>query len=473
MHSTNPSADYFDQVAAQWDTIRSGYFNEDLREAAVARAYLHPDMVVADMGCGTGFMTSGLAPRVKHVIALDGSQAMLDVAREKLASFSNIDYRLADSLNIPVEDETVEAVFANMYLHHCPDPLTAIQEMVRILTPGGRLVLTDMESHPHTWFKEEMADVWLGFSRDQIISWFAQADLVNKIIRFSGICCQANSNGNEAPEQAKEMVKVPVFLAVGTKRVRMIENVKAAYSMAIGCDCNSQSNQESTCCCASKMNSDRAFELGYSNDELSSIPQEAQEVIFGCGNPSAFANLISGETVLDIGSGGGLDSFLAAGKVGADGYVIGVDATPAMIARAQKTAERNGIQNVEFRLGQAESLPVEDNSVDAVISNCVINLVEDKGKAFSEIFRVLKPGGRLEINDMVTDISFNATARLDEGAWANCISGALPEKEFLDLLAESGFSQIEIHRSTVQSEWEGTRLFSMIVSARKVRCGCG
>ena len=136
MNTSNPSASYFDKVAPQWDNLRAGYFTEAVREAAIRKAYLHPGMTVADVGAGTGFISLGLAPMVKHVHVLDGSAAMLDEARRNLGQFENVEFHEADGLSLPLPDASVDAVFANMYLHHCPDPLAAIREMVRILRPG-------------------------------------------------------------------------------------------------------------------------------------------------------------------------------------------------------------------------------------------------------------------------------------------------------------------------------------------------
>src|SRR5664279_378277 len=172
MTTTNRSANYFDKVADQWDSLRSGYFTEAVREAAIRKAYLLPEMSVVDIGAGTGFMAAGLAPLVKHVYVLDGSASMLNVARKNLAQFKNLTFKEADGLSLPLEDASLNAAFANMYLHHCPKPLAAIREMVRILRPGGRLVITDMDAHTHEWLKTEMADVWLGFERSQMREWF-------------------------------------------------------------------------------------------------------------------------------------------------------------------------------------------------------------------------------------------------------------------------------------------------------------
>jgi arsenite methyltransferase len=171
--------------------------------------------------------------------------------------------------------------------------------------------------------------------------------------------------------------------------------------------------------------------------------------------------------VVDIGSGGGMDAFLAAKRVGQAGKVIGVDMTPAMLARARRTAEKAGIQNVEFRQGQAEALPVEDGTVDVIISNCVINLCEDKGQVFREAFRVLKPGGRLEVSDIVTSAALPLEARLNAGEWAECVTGALPELEYLDLIAQAGFESSHVLRSASGGKVADADVYSAIVSARK------
>lgn len=212
MSTTNPSADYFDQVADQWDTLRAGYFREAVREAAIDKAYLHPKMTVADVGAGTGFMTAGLAALVEKVHLVDGSTAMLDVARKNLAQFDNLEFHEADGLSLPLSDNSQDAVFANMYLHHCPEPSAAIAEMVRVLRPGGRLLITDMDTHTHEWLKTEMADVWLGFARDEVRTWFEKAGLVNVIIDCTGESCQAGCQ-NEDNEHAD----ISIFVAAGTK----------------------------------------------------------------------------------------------------------------------------------------------------------------------------------------------------------------------------------------------------------------
>jgi ubiquinone/menaquinone biosynthesis C-methylase UbiE len=486
MSMTQSSSEYFEQVAGQWDNIRAGYFTEAIREAAIAKAYLRPEMVVADVGAGTGFVTAGLAPLVHKVHVLDGSTAMLAVARNNLAQFQNIEYHVSDAESLQLADGSVDAAFANMYLHHCVDPLAAIREMTRILKPGGRLIITDMEAHPYTWLKEELTDVWQGFEQSQLHQWFTQAGLVNLIIGPSGLSCSAESQDPKFTDPQGRLVSISVFLAVGTCRMDGVrESVQEHYSglAKSGCGCGGTNAQsDGACCsgsgsegstCCQKSEVDNIFVEGYSKDQLSQVPGEASDLVLGCGNPTAMAGLKAGEVALDIGSGGGLDSFLAAQKVGPQGKVIGVDMTPAMLERARAAARRGGYQNVEFRQGQAEALPVEDQSVDVILSNCVINLCEDKGKVFAEAYRALKPGGRIEVSDMVSSSALPLAARYNATGWAECVGGALPEKEYLDLVAQAGFTSIQTRCSTSAVVVEGVSVYSLEVSAVKTeKAGC-
>ncbi len=168
----------------------------------------------------------------------------------------------------------------------------------------------------------------------------------------------------------------------------------------------------------------------------------------GCGSPTAVASLKKGQVVLDLGSGAGIDVFIAAGKVGPQGKVIGVDMTKEMVTRARRLARANGYRNVEFRLGEIEKLPVEDDSVDIIISNCVINLSTDKDRVFREALRVLKPGGRLTVSDIVSAKPVPAALRNDLDAWSACIAGALEKKDYLGKMADAGFGQVEVTAQT-------------------------
>jgi len=479
MKMTDAATEYFEQVADRWDDLRSAYFGEALRDAAIAKAYLRPETVVADVGAGTGFMAAGLAPLASRVHVVDGSAAMLDAARCNLAQFANVEYHHADGGSLPLPDGSMDVVFANMYLHHCPDPSAAIGEMTRILSPGGRLVITDLDVHSHSWFKTDMADEWLGFERDQVRGWFRQADLVNVLVTCSGQSCCAESAALEIADKEGRSARVGVFVAAGTKRIVMRSAVQEAYSAtALGAGCGGELSEPASCCAETSSNAsccggpevpqqNVTFMTDYAPLERESVPQEAEAISLGCGNPVAMAGLRPGEVVLDIGSGGGMDAFLAAQRVGPTGKVIGVDMTPAMLERATRTAAQSGIQNVEFRRGQAEQLPVPDASLDVILSNCVINLCEDKALVFEEAYRALKPGGRLEISDMVTGGPLPMAERHDSGAWAGCISGALPEREYLDLVAGAGFTDVAARRSVSAGLVAGVPVYSAIVSARK------
>jgi arsenite methyltransferase len=215
----------------------------------------------------------------------------------------------------------------------------------------------------------------------------------------------------------------------------------------------------------------QAKAVGYSGQELEHIPEESVMGL-GCGNPTAIAELKAGEVVLDLGSGAGVDVFLAANKVGPTGRVIGVDMTEEMVEKATSIAREHGYRNVEFRLGEIEKMPVEDESVDAIISNCVINLSPDKSKVFREAHRVLKRGGRLTVSDIVSEGALPDDIRSDPNAWAGCIAGALERQEYLRKIKKAGFEDAQVLSSKeFYLEGEGsqapTKLVSITVKAFK------
>lgn len=202
---------------------------------------------------------------------------------------------------------------------------------------------------------------------------------------------------------------------------------------------------EDTSCC-SPTTAEQAhilFSDIYTTD-TSHLPTDITNLSLGCGDPITLAALQPGQTVLDLGSGGGIDCFLAAERVGSTGQVIGVDMTPAMLTKAEANKGKMGVTNVEFRQGQIEALPVADTAVDVIISNCVINLSPDKPQVFREAYRVLKPGGKFAISDTVSTAPLTAELRADLGAWSECISGAEPIAFIQQELAEAGFTRIEI-----------------------------
>jgi arsenite methyltransferase len=200
---------------------------------------------------------------------------------------------------------------------------------------------------------------------------------------------------------------------------------------------------QSSCCCSSNAATDISRKIGYSDRDIESVPEGAN-LGLGCGNPTAVASLKEGEVVLDLGSGAGFDCFLAANIVGKTGKVIGVDMTPEMIEKARENARRGGYENVEFRLGEIENLPARDNSADVIISNCVINLSPEKDKVFREAFRVLKPGGRLMVSDIVLLSELPDSIKKSVAAYIGCVAGASRKDEYLQHIKATGFKEVTI-----------------------------
>ncbi len=238
-------------------------------------------------------------------------------------------------------------------------------------------------------------------------------------------------------------------------------NLKAVPSVSSCC------GPSSSCGCGGDVVID--VSMKYSDADRAAIPDGA-DLGLGCGTPAAFAGLQKGMTVLDLGSGAGIDCFVAAKDVGPTGRVIGVDMTDEMIRKANKNKKKVNAANVDFRLGEIEALPVDGNSVDRVISNCVINLVPDKAKAFSEIFRVLKPGGTFTVSDIVVQGKISEKERHDASLWAGCISGALQRNEYLEIISRTGFRNISVlsekkYDYTLSDSEAG--LYSVTITAEK------
>ncbi|NPV55396.1 MAG: arsenite methyltransferase [Anaerolineae bacterium] len=317
-----------------------------------------------------------------------------------------------------------------------------------------------------------MADEWLGFERRQVLDWFEQAGLVNRLVDCTGEDCCATHAGDTGADEPNEQARISVFAAVGTKRVNgareHVQEQYAARARTGAACCGSGSGVN--ICCASPDNPDSEgvnIQPDYAAIDTTVIPEEAAGMALGCGNPTALALLQPGEVVVDIGSGGGLDCFLASRQVGEKGKVIGVDMTPVMLGRARQAARRMGIANVEFRKGTAEALPLPDGSADVVMSNCVINLCEDKGQVFNEAFRVLKPGGRLEISDIVASGSFPGEVSADPSRWGDCIFGAIPEGEYLALLRQAGFSDPQVQKRAHSGDVFDVAISSLTLTAAK------
>jgi len=205
------SKDYFDEVAPQWDEMREVFFSEAVREKAIGVADVRRGELAADIGAGSGFVTEGLARKGLRVIAVDQSEAMLNEMRSKLSHLDTIEYRVGRAESLPVDNEAVDYVFANMYLHHVDSPPRAIGEMVRILKPGGRLVITDMDEHPFEFLRTEQHDRWLGFQREDVRMWLSEAGLLGVATDCVGEDCCAQSAGGDS------FASVSVFVAHGRK----------------------------------------------------------------------------------------------------------------------------------------------------------------------------------------------------------------------------------------------------------------
>ncbi len=240
---------------------------------------------------------------------------------------------------------------------------------------------------------------------------------------------------------------------------------KVATAGRAGCGCSP------TCCSTgSEATADAVSRgLGYTPEEVSAVPEGAN-LGLGCGNPQAMASLQPGETVLDLGSGAGFDSFLAARAVGKRGHVVGVDMTPEMISKARAHAETDGVGNVEFRLGEIEHLPVADGTVDVIISNCVINLSPEKDRVFREAFRVLRPGGRLAISDIVATAELPADMKHDMALYTGCMAGASAVDDLQVMLQQAGFEEVRIRpkdesRAFIRNWVPGRKIEDYVVSA--------
>jgi len=227
--------------------------------------------------------------------------------------------------------------------------------------------------------------------------------------------------------------------------------------------------KEGCSCCSAPFSQNvtqQAKAIGYSEEDLKQIPEEAVMGL-GCGNPTALADINEGETVLDLGAGAGIDVFLAAKKVGPKGHVIGVDMTEEMVKKANETAKKYNYKNVEFKLGEIENLPIEDNSINLIISNCVINLSPDKLKTYKEAYRVLKPGGRILISDIVTEGELPEEIKKSFAAWAECVAGALEKSEYINTIKKAGFKDITIVSQRTFSESDmDERLVGKITSVK-------
>lgn len=248
-------------------------------------------------------------------------------------------------------------------------------------------------------------------------------------------------------------IRTEVAKAYGSRVQRILSEAESVPVVQANDCCGSAEPAASSCCGDTSPGEVQITNIArlYAGADVSDLPSTVTGVAFGCGNPTAIAALRPGQVVLDLGSGGGIDCFLAARMVGESGKVYGVDMTPEMIALARTNAGKVGATNVEFRLGEIEHLPIADESIDVIISNCVINLSPDKDQVFREAFRVLKPGGHLQVSDIVWTQAVPEDVKGDMEKWAGCIAGALQESEYLDKIRAAGFVNV----SSKASEYPG------------------
>ncbi|MFO8015557.1 MAG: arsenite methyltransferase [Candidatus Woesearchaeota archaeon] len=249
------------------------------------------------------------------------------------------------------------------------------------------------------------------------------------------------------------------------KNREMKDTVKEGYSRIAGGSCGCGAG--SSCCSSSASSREISANVGYSEEEMDAAPEANMGL--GCGNPTALSNISEGDVVLDLGSGAGFDAFLAAKKTGDKGKVIGIDMTEEMLKKARENAEKYGHDNVEFRLGDIEDLPVEDNSVNVIISNCVINLAPDKNKVFEEAFRVLKKGGRMYVSDIVLLEELTEEQKKDKDLITGCVGGALMRDEYLKIMRDAGFSVriLGEDKEVSETQYKGFNLESLKVEACK------
>ncbi len=274
----------------------------------------------------------------------------------------------------------------------------------------------------------------------------------------------SQSYGNRVRPVLESADTIPLVNAGGC--CGSTSSAAAEESAGVSSCCGSDSSSGSGCCGSGGSEDVQIVNIArlYQDTDVSDLPSTVTDVAFGCGNPTAISAMRPGEVVLDLGSGGGIDCFLAAKMVGDTGKVYGVDMTPEMIALARKNAEKVGATNVEFRLGEIEQLPIEGESIDVIISNCVINLSPDKDRVFREAVRVLKPGGRLQVSDIVWTKPVPDTIKNDMESWAGCIAGALLESDYVGKIQAAGFSDV---RSTAAEYSGGKGIASANVVAYK------
>ena len=434
-----------------------------------ALADLKPGETVLDLGSGAGidvFLAAKKVGERGRVIGVDMTEDMIARGNALAAKhgYRNVEFRLGEIEHLPLDSDSVDIIISNCVINLTPDKVASYREAWRVLKPGGRILISDLVTAgelPEDVRRSvaEWANCIAGaMEREAYLAAIREAGFGE--VAVVSECPYEFAGMDERLKGRIISVKVRALKKAGLEPRAVKEAVRERYAKI--------ARGEATCCGGScGLNSvEQARKMGYSDEELASVPP-LSILGLGCGNPLALADPREGEVVLDLGSGAGIDAFLAAKKVGPKGKVIGVDMVEEMVAKGLDLAASGGYSNIEFRLGEIERLPVESASVDLIISNCVINLCPDKPAAYREAHRVLKPGGRMLISDLVTTGPLPADLQDNLNAWADCTGGVLPRGEYLAAIEEAGFGEVEVVAENVHSKpWHDPRLAGKLVSLK-------
>lgn len=406
--------------------------------------------IVGIVGSSTGSMPLFIAPQAKRVIGIDLSKESLSFAerRTRQMGVTNIEYKKGDAEALPLEDNSVDVVLSDCVINLVPDKQKAFDEIYRVLKADGSLVMADpVRKKPLEETSDELFTGCIAgaVAKEDYRRMLEKAGFENiEITDITNLARKIFADHEEKfDEYGLDYVIIKTRKPAELSRAndgKIKKIVREGYARI--------AKQDHSCCapanpCCGGSAEEIGKKIGYAEEDLKAVPEGAN-LGLGCGNPVALASLKRGEVVLDLGSGAGFDCFLAANKVGRKGRVMGVDMTPEMIERARENARKGNYGNVEFRLGEIENLPAADNSVDAIISNCVINLSPDKERVFREAFRVLKPGGRLMVSDMVLLRELPDFVKQSIEAYIGCISGAIMRDEYIGAIKKAGFQQVRI-----------------------------
>ena len=440
---------YYDERVAQFSDDMLVLKEEKMRplyEKMLEFTQVDKQTIVGIIGSSTGSMGLFVAPRAKKVVGVDLSEASLRFAERRAGQLGivNIENKLGDAEALPWEDSSIDVVLSDCVINLVPDKQAAFKEIFRVLKENGTLVMADpVKNRPLNDTSDELLAGCIAgavakedYERMLEKAGFDGVETIN-ITDFAKTVFAGHEEKFDKYGLDYVIVKArkPEKLNTSNGEKSLKSIIREGYARI--------AQQGGSCCCGPASPQVISLKVGYNEEELKAVP-EGSNLGLGCGNPVALASINEGETVLDLGSGPGLDCFLAADRVGPKGKVIGVDMTPEMVMKARANAQKGDYENVEFRLGEIENLPVADNSVDVIISNCVINLSPDKKRVFEEAFRVLKPGGRMVVSDIVLLKELPDVIKSSVEAYVGCLSGAMLREDYLSALKTAGFKDVEI-----------------------------